>query len=213
MHNVIQLLELKNKIKSKLTNSEILRIFKILISEFRLTNITSINFNSISKYYMSYNLIDKTININVDVMNDSMNYKKFNYDTIFAIVHELNHVKQFEYTLNNDDYLSYIYKRCFDMISSDNLKDNTYYSLFHNLFPIEVNADIESYMYLIRLINSIVDREYEDYYTNILYERLNVYKNDDFQELLKVICGSKIDEVFNSIDPSIAKVNCLIKKY
>lgn len=211
MNKVIDLIKMRNEQNQVFSNSDILKIFRFLIKYYNIHTVSDISFDSSYKYFMNYCVENGEIKINLSKIVIASDASIFNYSVLFAMLHELEHASQIEYINNNDDSLSLVYSKCFDMIKNKDLANNVYYSLFHNYFPTEYNADIKAYINLIKIINSIGDKKAENEYTEYLYKRMEDSKLKDFQELLEIIYGSDLESIIRSVSNNDAKLVGLIK--
>ena len=197
-------------------------LVKSLILYNELSNyITNINYINTTDYNMSYSYFDKTININMNYINNITTYNKElldilkihdeiiikNLDILHALLHEIMHARQYKIIDTIDDNL--IKDILIKSLSSskDNQNDNyieaTKDISLYSLMPSELNAEIEALKQ-----------------TSIIINKLNInekYKYNSFYELsIKLLqirsYDNKLFKVISPIEKFIKRRNKYIKE-
>lgn len=213
MFEIIKLISIRKKEKKIFTKEDILKIYSLLIREFNVVCVEDIYFvkNGVERYFMGYHVNNFKIHIDYSRINKFDDIEKINYDIVFSIFHEIRHAKQMEYCKNNKDILAEIYNKCFDYILNLDGKMGIYYHLYHSCFPIEINADLVSYIYLIYICEYLKDNSYKKYYLDRFIERCRVSNDKNYNDLLEILLGiNLINLAHEKLDTYDLTINGLI---
>lgn len=209
MDEILDIMLFKNKTTSSFTPNDIREIINIIA---RMYNV-SIDGTFFSKKYKSLMHYDSDSNMIV------VNYGKIlqinpliyrNYYILFLIAHEIRHAVQYSYSLGSDDVVSKIYLDCFDYIGKKTILSNIFYASNHDDFPIEINADLTAFIFVIYVAFKLDDINYYKRFLEMYYKRINKCTKSSY-DVLKCLCGDDVFKYFNFLDEYSLFINGLLR--
>lgn len=209
MNELLNLVLKRNKNNETLTSRDIIKITNILTQMYEI-NIEGVDFRT-----GEVNTIYYSVDNNIIVID----YEKFfkrnlsiysNYLMLFSLVHEVRHAAQYLSSVSSDDIISRIYLDCFDYISKNTFIAKIFYSRNHDDFPIEINADIVAYIFVIYVAYMLNDNIYFDIFTKMFFKRIKGFSNNSY-DVLKSVCGEDIIDYLSGIEDYDLFLNGLLR--
>lgn len=205
MNNIIELINKRNKEYKLLNMLDIKYIINELANTFEL-KIEKITEKK-SKYAMSLSLKDLELVVDYEKLKINKNILSTNYLIFFAIVHELRHCCQLKQDFGK---IGYIYQECFNYMNSSSFIKIAFYSLFHEYFPVEINADIVAYIYVLYVQKRLGDQIHYNIFKKMLLNLVNEAEIDKKYEVIACILGDDYLEMLNELDEYTLFINGLI---
>lgn len=150
--------------------------------------------------------------INWQIVGKSFKNKKVkeaNYWIFFICLHEVMHHRQLVSGLTDDLVVQDIFKRSYNYIEEArkqrlaNVFHKIMYRMFHDLFPLEINADIMAYITLLKILKEI-DLEYYDVFLEYFKRRVEkIYEEDILNDIYAVLLNWDIDLDNYSVEEKI----------
>lgn len=191
---------IKQVLETHFNNKEIISkrtFFNIVCHEINENNLDdlvdkiSIDEQRIDNYLCGYQIKNRLLFFSYDKLvqklskyNDPM---LVNLYLLFYIFHEVEHLNQTRLIQTNINSLeSALFSQCFNFVSSATLPftrilNKLLYDKYHDYFITEINADLNSYEHLIKILKDITSlSKYVNYFLKVEYERIvKVYQISD----------------------------------
>lgn len=187
MNDILYLLLNCEKLFNK---SEIEYILSVLMEIYGI-EFKGVVYNNDVKFWMQYYLKEDNLTINYDFIKRSNKINSLgNYRILFACVHELRHVAQYKKYYAVPKKLQELYDKCFEVINSNNIFNTILYSMYHDYFPVEVNADLVGYLFLLHVTRILGDDEYHQMFFNEFKARIMSVYSINYTQILKSLNDS-----------------------
>ncbi len=202
--------EIRTLLKSEhiFTNAELRDLSYLFRIIYGISEDVDLEVNKGIKRMMAYDLKRSVICINWDEIKKVIDRNKIlptNYLLAFALIHELNHALQKRRVDTIKDYISYVYSICFSYIDIPSISivselKRAIYNESHDLFPIEINADVMSHLKMLEILEGF-DEGYYDIYKYFLINRLmKLYNTQEFKGFYEHVLGLKCSDVSYSVE-------------
>lgn len=149
-----------------------------------ISNMVLVNYNGAINYYL-------------DMVEEYENKcELINYLIVFSIIHELYHEKQMR---EQDGSIKDIYKHCYSLLNDTHsgmsrVITQVIYNKLHDYLAIEVNANIEAYVSILKMVDGDV---YDFFYNNLVLYIKKVYVDYDLKEMYKYLGYANLNDDFN----------------
>lgn len=149
-----------------------------------VSNMVLVNYNGAINYYL-------------DMVEEYENKcELINYLIVFSIIHELYHEKQMR---EQDGSIKDIYKHCYSLLNDTHsgmsrVITQVIYNKLHDYLAIEVNANIEAYVSILKMVDGDV---YDFFYNNLVLYIKKVYVDYDLKEMYKYLGYANLNDDFN----------------
>lgn len=185
MNIIIELIDIRNRNNKLLDMFDIENIINELVNYFDIETLKVTN--KTNKYLMSLSLRNLELVVDYERLKVSNDVVYTNYVIMFAIIHELRHYWQINFDVGK---VTQVYNECFQYINSSSLFKNAFYARFHDYFPIEVNANIVGFLYVLYIQKKLDDQVYYEVFKNMLMDVINKRDIGKTQDVLVSILGN-----------------------
>ncbi len=209
MEEIVSIIKRRNNSYENLKFVDIIKIVEIL-SKIYDVYIDDVVFESDKNYLICYDSDKNIICVDYNEFFSSGELIYNNYMMLFGLVHEIRHALQYRSALCNDDIISKIYLDCFADLSKSTILSEAFYSRNHDFFPIEVNADIVAYLFIIHVAYMIGDYKQVNMFKNMLNIRIRNISMENY-DLVKCLSGKDIEKHLKEIDDYNLFINGLLR--
>ncbi len=202
MEDVINLIKIRNGCNKLFSMQDIIMVVNYLTGDLGI-KIRRIH-NKHNKYIMSLSLEDLDLIVDYEKIKTYQDPREANYLVIFCIVHELRHYMQL------DTKEMTLYQGCFSYINSKSLFKNAFYARFHDYFPIEINANMVAFLYVMYIQRRLGANYYYNLFEDKLNRMLNEINSKELSDVFVSLFGSDYKDVLNDMDEYDLFINGLL---
>ena len=196
-----------------LYNAEINRLLEIIFEMFDIDGKPCLKIDNKIPWGMAF-VRDEPYNfyLNWQMVGDNLKNKKIkeaNYWIFFYCLHEVMHHRQLVSGITDDKVIQDIFNRSYNYLEEIKKEKITQvfqkimYRMFHDYFPLEINADIMAYIKLLEVLREI-DMEYYDVFLDYFKRRIEkIYEDDKLNDIYAMLLELDINLDNYSVEEKI----------